>query len=306
MPRQDLAALLLLSALWGGSFFFMRVAAPVLGPVLLVEARVLIAGLAMLMGAVLARSVPGLRSHWRPLFVLGVINSALPFVLISAAELRISASLAATLNATTPLFGAVVSALWLKESLTLRKVAGLMLGIGGVGVLVGLGPLLLSGDMLWAVGASLLAAGSYAIAAVYAKVKLTGSSPVAITTYSQLFAALALAPAVPFTLPDQAPTMPAIASTVALALLSTALGYFLYFRLIARVGPTKAMMVTYCSPAFGILWGTTLLGEPLKASMFVGFAMVLASVGLVARAPAGGQASGQAVARESKPEETLA
>ncbi|WP_102127944.1 DMT family transporter [Deinococcus planocerae] len=281
MTPRDLTALLVLSALWGGSFLFMRIAAPALGPVLLIELRVLIAGLALLAFALATRALPGFRSRWKHFLVIGVINSALPFVLIATAELHITASLAATLNATTPLFGVLAAALWLGERLTWGKGAGLLLGLLGVAVLVGLGPMALTPVVWLSIGASLLGALSYGVAAVYTRKNMRGTPPLALALYSQLLAAGVLLPAVPFTWPDQAPSGVVIASVLALALLSTAVAYLLYFGLIQRVGPTKATMVTYLSPAFGILWGVLLLREPLSVWTFVGFGLILVSVALI-------------------------
>lgn len=159
--------------------------------------------------------------------------------------------------------------------------AGLFIGFVGVAILVGLGPLPLSPPLLWSSGLSLLAAVSYGVAAVYTKAKAHGAPPLALATYSQLFAALVLLPAVPFALPHHTPPAPVIASALALALLSTALAFLLYFYLIIHAGPTKTMMVTYLSPVFGILWGALFLGEPLGTSTFASFGLILASVGLV-------------------------
>lgn len=284
MTARQWAALLLLSMMWGGSFLFMRVAAPQLGPVLLVEARTLVAGLLLVAVGVWQGSLPDPRRDWRSYLLVGALNSAAPFVLISTAELHITASLAATLNATTPLFGALVGAFWMRESLGGAKLGGLLLGFAGVAVLVGLGPVGLSHEVMVGIGASLLAAMCYGFSAVLIKQRGLSASPLGLAAHSQLAAALLLAPAVPFTLPAVWPSTAAIACTLALALLSTALGYILYFGLIGSAGPTRAMMVTYLSPVFGMLWGWGLLGEPLGVSSFVGLGTVLASVGLVSGA----------------------
>lgn len=297
MSSRDLGALLLLSALWGGSFLFMRVAAPSFGPILLIFLRVGLAGLALLAYALATRRVPPLRERWREYLMIGAINSALPFVLISWAELRLPASLAATLNATTPLFGAVVAALWMGEALTAVKIIGLLLGFSGVAVLAGLGPLPLTPATLQAMGGSLLAALSYGIAAVYTKVKVQGGQPQALALYSQLFAAAVLMPLVPFALPSAPPPAAAVVSLLTLAFLSTAFAYLLYFYLIVKVGPTRATMVTYLAPAFGMLWGAIFLKESLGVASFVGFALILASVALVSRS------SGAAKAPVAEPEE---
>ncbi|MBF6593598.1 MAG: DMT family transporter [Thermaceae bacterium] len=285
MTSKQFTALLVLSALWGGSFLFIRVAAPALGPVMLVELRVLIAGIALLIYASLSRHLPELRSRWKTFLVIGLFNSAVPFFLISTAELHLTASLAATLNAATPLFGALVAAFWLGETITPRKALGLLLGLVGVAVLVGLGPVPLTPVVLLSIGASLLATVSYGFAAVYTKVAAKGVPPLALALYSQLFAATLIAPVVPFALPTTPPSGLVVLCVLGLALFSTALAYLLYFYLIVSAGPTKATTVTYLSPAFGILWGVFLLAEPLTLGSLLGFGIILASVWLVTGQP---------------------
>ncbi len=281
MKPGDLGALLLLSALWGGSFLFIRVAAPVLGPLALAEARVGLAGLALLLYAVTTRRLPDLRARWRPLLVIGVINSALPFALIMAAELRLSASLAAILNATSPLFGALVAATWLGEALPARKIAGLVLGATGVAVLVGGSPLPRDGATALAVGASLLAALCYGCAAAYTKARATGLPPLALAVGSQLGASLVLLPLVPLAPPRAWPSGGVALCVLALALLSTAVAYLLYFRLIVNVGPTRALTVTFLTPLFGVTWGVLFLREPVGPGTLLGGAIVLAGTALV-------------------------
>lgn len=283
MTLKDTGALLLLSALWGGSFLFMRIAAPALGPILLIALRVGIAAAALLGYGLLTRRLPSLGQAWRQYLVVGIINSALPFVLISTAELHLPASVAGVLNATTPLFGALAASLWLGERLSPTKLGGLLLGFAGVVVMVGLYPMGVTTETLLSVGASLLAAISYGLAAVYTRRALPGGQPFALATYSQMFAALVLLPIVPFAMPQQAPSGLVIGSVLALSLLSTAFAYVLYFHLIVTVGPTKATMVTYLAPAFGMLWGSLFLQEPLGLGTFAGFALILASVALVNR-----------------------
>ncbi len=285
VTKKEMAALLVLSALWGGSFLFMRVAAPVLGPILLIELRVGIAGLALLAYMTATRTLPQLGRHWRQYLVIGALNSALPFVLIATASLRLPASLTSTLNATTPLFGAVIAALWLGERLTVRKISGLLLGLAGVVALMGLGPIPLNTPNLLAAGASLLGALSYGIAAVYTKARVSAGEPRTLAVYSQLSAALLLLPLVPFNLPGQLPSGVVVASVLGLALLSTAVAYLLYFFLILNAGPTKATMVTYLAPAFGMLWGALLLQEQLGPGNALGFGLILTSVALVSGTP---------------------
>ena len=281
MKASDLAALLLLAALWGGSFLFMRVAVPVLGPVVLIEARVGVAGLALVAFALVTACLPDLRARWRQYAVIGVLNSALPFTLIAAAELHLSASLAAVLNATAPLFGALIAAAWIKERLTARKLAGLALGLAGVLVLVGWSPLPRTWEVVLSIGASLLGALCYGLASVYTRVRVRGAQPLGLAIGSQLSASVALLPLVPFALPSAQPSTTVLLCVAALALLSTALAYLLYFRLIVNVGPTKALTVTFLTPVFGVSWGALFLGDHISSSTLLGCAIILAGTALV-------------------------
>jgi drug/metabolite transporter (DMT)-like permease len=163
MRPRDFAGLVLLGALWGGSFLFIRVAVPALGPFLLAELRVGLAAVALFLFALAAGRVPEIRHRWRSFLVLGFLNAAVPFSLISAAEIHLTASLAAILNSTTVMFSAIVAAAWIGDVLTARKAIGIVLGIIGVSVLVGWDPLPLSGGVLLAVAAMLVASLSYAL-----------------------------------------------------------------------------------------------------------------------------------------------
>jgi drug/metabolite transporter (DMT)-like permease len=281
MNAKQIGALLLLSALWGGSFLFIRIAAPVLGPVLLIELRVLIAGVALLLYMLVTRSSLDLRGRWKHYLVIGIINSAIPFTLIATSELYLTAGLAATLNATTPLFGAVVAALWINEALTKQKVIGLILGLFGVSILVGWSQFPFSATLAVSIAASLAAAACYGIGSVYTKVYMHGASLKALATWSQLGAALVLLPLI-FVAPSKhAPTPIVLFSVIALALLCTAVAYVFYFWLIEHAGPTRALTVTFLAPIFGVLWGTVLLSEPLRLSTFIGFGIMLIGTGFV-------------------------
>jgi drug/metabolite transporter (DMT)-like permease len=281
MRGQDLGRLLLLSALWGGSFIFIRVAAPELGPVVLVWARVLIAGLLLLVYALVKRRDLELRRRWPQYLVLGLFNSALPFVLISAAELHLSASLAAMLNATSPLFGAVIAFFWLADPLTARKLLGLALGILGVTILAGWSPITLDAVVLLSIAASLAGAASYGLASVYTKAHVRNASALGMATGSQLAAGLLLTPLAPLAWPAAMPSLTVLLCTLALAVGSTAFAYLLFFRLVVDVGPTGALTVTFLVPIFGVLWGALFLGEPVGVSTVIGGLVVLAGTALV-------------------------
>lgn len=288
MKPRDLAALVLLGALWGMSFLFIRVAAPVLGPAPLADARVLIAAGVLAGYAALARQRLALRGRWRSYALLGALNAAVPFALVGAAALKLPASLLATLNGAIPLFTALVAAVWLGERLTGRKVAGLLIGVVGVGVLVGWSPLALGGGVVLAVGGSLLASLCYAVGAVYARQRFGGVPPLELAVGQLLAAGLVLLPVALADAPRAVPSGRVLLAVLALALTATAIAYLLFFWLLARVGPTKTNAVAFLIPGFGLLWGVLLLGEELTVGMVVGLALVVVSVGLVTEVGAGG------------------
>jgi drug/metabolite transporter (DMT)-like permease len=281
MRPKDLAALLALAALWGGSFLFIRIAVPSLGPFPLVAGRVMIAGLVLWAGMRVMGKRVELRAHAGPLLVLGALNAAIPFALMAAAELHITASLAAMLNATVPFWGALFGMLWLGERIDVRRAIGLVLGVVGVGVLVGWSPIALTPGVLASVAAMLVATCCYALSGVYTKKRLSGVSSPTLALGQQLGASVWLALPAVWQLPRAHPTGLAIWSVLALAVLCTALAYPLYFGLIASVGPTNTTTVTYLIPLFGTVWGALFLGEPVTAGMLAGLSLILGSVLLV-------------------------
>lgn len=262
----------------------MRVAAPALGPLPLAYARVALAAAALLLLAFAQRRVPPFRTRWREFGVLGVVNSALPFALFAFALLHLPASTAAILNATSPFFAAITAAYWLGDALTWRKVAGMLTGFAGVTTLVGWHPEAITADVALALAACLAAALCYALGSVYAKHSLGDVPSLAVACASQMTAAIALMPLLPFTTIPGPVTPLVAANVVALALASTALAYLIYFRLIADAGPQRALTVTFLVPLFGVLWAALFLGEPVTASMLVGGALVLAGTALAIQA----------------------
>lgn len=281
MGGRDLGALVLLGALWGGSFIFIRVAVPALGPFVLMELRVGLAAIALALCAVAVGRLPKLRARWKEFLVIGALNAAIPFSLIAAAEITLTASLAAILNSTTVLFTAVVAAVWTGDALTVKKVVGVVLGIVGVAVLVGWDPIALNGVVLLSVGAMLAASLSYALGAVYAKRTFAGTSPLAMAIGQPMAAALLLLPLAAVSLPGEPPSVAVTLSVLGLALLSTAVAYMLYFRLIESVGPTSTVTVTLLVPVFGLLFGILLLNEPFGFGTLAGLGIILSSVALV-------------------------
>jgi drug/metabolite transporter (DMT)-like permease len=284
-PRQ-LAMLLVLAALWGASFLFMRVAVPALGPIVLAEARVAIAGAALLAYAVAVGARPALRARWRDYLLLGSVNAALPFALLSAAELEIEASLAAVLNAMAPLCGAIVGAVWLGERVTNAAKAGLVLGVAGVTLVVGLAPFTIDLAFAAAVAACLAAAFAYGIGANLVRVRFAGEPPLSLAIGQQFAAAAVLLPLIPAVPVRTAPDAVDVACVLALALASTSVAYLLYFRLLAELGATGGMTVIFVVPVFGVLWGALFLDEAIHLSTVAGGAVILVSVWLITRRPA--------------------
>jgi drug/metabolite transporter (DMT)-like permease len=281
MGARDLGYLILLGMLWGGSFLFIRIGVPELGPFVLVELRVGIAAVALALCAVILGRLPKVRARWKQFAILGAVNAAIPFSLISAAEIHLTASLAAILNSTTVMFTALVAAVWMGDPLTARKVVGVVMGIVGVAVLVGWDPITLNWAVVLSIGAMLAASLSYALAAVYTKRMFAGSPPLAIAIGQQTAASMLLLPLAAASLPAERPSAAATISVLALALLSTAVAYMLYYRLIENVGPTSTTTVTLLVPVFGLLLGVLILNEPFGLGTLVGLGTILCSVALV-------------------------
>jgi drug/metabolite transporter (DMT)-like permease len=281
MKPLEIGVLVLLGAIWGASYLFIRVAAPAFGPMVLMFSRVVLAGLVLLGYAAYLRQLPDYRHTWRKFLVLGLINSAIPFTLIAWSELTLNASLAAILNSTTPLFTALIAALIGKESLTWQKIAGVLLGIVGVAVLVGGSPLVLNKAVILAAFASLVAALFYGIGTVFASLSFHGMRPLHTSIGQLLGASVVMVIPATVSIPSEPPSWNAVWAFLALALLSTSVAYLLYFYLINHVGPTRTASVTFLVPIFGSIWGILFLNEPFSVGMLIGGAIILASVGLV-------------------------
>jgi drug/metabolite transporter (DMT)-like permease len=281
MKTADIVRLLALAAIWGGSFIFMRVLAPILGPVVTADLRVLIAGIALIIYFRLIKFDPEWRRFWVQYLLIGGINSALPFFLFSFAALHIPASLSVILNSTSPLFAAIFSAIWLGERLTPSKILGLVVGAAGVAFVVKIGVVPTDSMFVWAVAACTLAAVCYGVAATYIKKFAKGAKPMGIAGASQVMAGLLLIPAVPFAPIKGEVTLSVVGGVVVFALLCSAIAYLLYYRLIHDLGPTKALTVTFLMPVFGMIWGAMLLRETISLGMIAGTALIFVGTSLV-------------------------
>jgi drug/metabolite transporter (DMT)-like permease len=283
MSIVDLAKLVFLSALWGGSYIFLRIAVPEVGPLLTAMLRIALGGVALLIFAHMTGVMMDWRRNLKPFALVGLFAGVLPFSCFSFAALHLPVAYSAVLNSTAPLFGALFSVIWLAERLNARKLAGLGLGIIGVALLVGAGTLTLNASTLAAIAACLVAAAGYALSSIIIKKtgRPGGTHPIAMATGSLVLGGIMMAPTVPFALPPAMPSMLALACLAALSLLSSGLAQAIFIPLIVKIGPTRAMCVSFLIPLFSMLWGFLFLHEAVRPSTLAGGAIVLAAMGLV-------------------------
>lgn len=275
---------LLLAAIWGASFMFIRMGAVEFGALPTAGLRVAIAAL-FLLPIVFHRGMgASLKQHWKLTVVVGVLNSALPFACYAYALLSITTGLSSILNATTPLFGAVIAWLWLKDRPNSSRIFGLLVGFTGVALLAwdkaSFKPDASGLSTGWAVLACLLATVSYGVAASFTKRYMSGVPSLVSATGSQLSAAVVLVPLAIWTWPDHAVSTQAWLAMIALGVVCTGVAYILYFRLIERAGPARALAVTFAIPVFAVLYGVVLLNEAVTSWMLVCGVVIVAGTAL--------------------------
>ena len=286
MTGREWAILLFLAVIWGGAFLFIGIAVRHVDPLTYVWLRLTIAAGAMFVFLRLKGERLGLpRQVWGSILLLALLNNALPFTLFGWGQTHIASGLASILNATTPIWGVLVAHLFTDdERMTPRKIAGVLLGFGGVAVMIG--PTLLAnvGTDVLAQLACIVAALCYAVAAVWARrFRRQGLKPMSVTTGQLSAGALMMLPLAlvvdqPWTQP--LPPVSAWAAIAALAIFCTALGYVFYFRLIDSAGATNALLVTLLVPPFAIVFGSLFLNEVLAPQDFAGLALI--ALGLAA------------------------
>jgi drug/metabolite transporter (DMT)-like permease len=299
MNSKSIVQLLVLAALWGASFLFIRVGVTDFGVAPLMALRVGI-GAVFLVIVLFARrpvrqSLTTLRSRALPLLVVGILNSAAPFCLFAYAELTLAAGVTSVINATAPLWGALVAFLWLKDRLSALRSVGLVIGFLGVSMLVwdqitgspgGSAPPM---PVALAAGAGLGATLLYGIAANYTKRYLTGVDALIVATGTMIGATVVLVPIAAIYWPATPISLHAWGAVIALGIACTGVAYMLYFHLIATVGPARAITVTFVVPIFGILWGALFLAESVSAGMLEGGVVILTgtalATGVVKRIP---------------------
>ena len=287
MTPGDIARLVLLAAIWGSSFLFMRILSPALGPVIGADVRLLIAGLVLALYIAIRGDQGVYQGRARAYAFVGMVNSGLPFLLFSYAALVIPASYSSVLNALAPLFGALC--LWRLEGepLSRRKMAGIALGIAGVALMSRLGPVPMNIESLSGIGACVIATVCYGWAGVLIRRRAKTIPSLHFAMGTQLAAGLLI---LPFALingavaPPPDPFSPVVVgSAIAIGVLCSGVAYMLYFRLMASLGPTRTLSVTFIIPVFGILWAVLFLGETITPGMLVGALLVVGGTVLVLR-----------------------
>lgn len=280
MPISSAIQLILLAALWGSSFLFMRIAVPTLGPAFLIEARVLFAALFLFAVALVMKRKLNLLQYKKHFFIIGLFNTALPFLLYAYAAQTLNASTLSILNSTAAIWGSAIAVVWTKTPLTKKTSLGLTLGVIGVAVLVGWDAAQLGEGSGLAIFAGIMAAACYGIASNYTK-----TAP-QISTFNNAHgnmwaASLLILPLLPFVPVREAITVDVGLSVIALGIFCTGVAYLLYFKLIADVGAASALSVTFLIPAFGIFWGHVILDEPIGWNTMFGTLLVISGTMLV-------------------------
>ena len=276
----DFGSLLFLGAVWGAAFLFLRIAAPEVGPVWAAETRLAI-GAAVLLVVAGRQTLRAVRGRATTFLIVGALFSAVPFTLISYATVTLPAGFTALLNAATPLFTAAIAVGFMGQRISARVAAGLAVGVVAVIVLVGWSPLEPGPTTILAVAAGLGAPASYAIAGNFVRARLSDVAPVELATGMLTAGALV---ALPVALLSGAPGTPAIDGVIALVavgVLSTAVAWPIFFRVLRRTTPTAASTVTFIVPAFALAWGSIVLGESVGVGLVVGFGLILVSLMLV-------------------------
>ena len=280
MPLRAAVDFLLLAAIWGASFLCMRIAAPELGAIPVALLRCGIGAATLLVVLVGTGKLRSLGEHAASTGLIGVVNSAIPFVLLGYASVTLTAGITSVLNSLAPLWAAVVAYLWLGERLTRRQMLGLVCGVVGVMTLVSgsqrEAPSSETLTIMLAFGAAVAATFCYGAGANLAKLRTPGVNPLVVATGSQLGATIALLVPGIARWPDTVPTSARLwAAVVVLGVVCTGLAYILFFRLVATVGATRTVAVTFVIPVFGIAWGMLLLGERLTPIMMLGAVIVV-------------------------------
>lgn len=278
---REFLVLVLLSAIWGASFLFLRISSPVFGPFFLIELRVASALLVLLPVCLFMGKQREILDNFKPIFVLSLCNMSLPFCLLAYATLSIGAGFASIINATVPFFTAFLAFVIWQQRLSLMAIVGMLVGFLGVVLLMidSTGPLAGQANLL-AIAAGLLASLFYGLAINYMTQKLAGVSGIAVTTGCLLFSSITLLPFALWQLPEVMPTGAVWLSVLSLGILCTGFAFVLFYWLVGRIGPNLAVTNTFLIPLFSLFWGNLFLAEEITFFMVFACTLVLTGVGL--------------------------
>ncbi|MBC7397719.1 MAG: EamA family transporter [Bdellovibrionales bacterium] len=291
MNFSQIGRLVFVAAIWGASHVLVRITVPELGPILTAFLRIGIAALTLTIFQMFSRVPFKFKNNWKFYLMVGVLYTSLPLSLFALASVYLPSAYLVILNATTPIFAAIFSALVLKEAFGLRKLGSLMLGLSGVFLLKEFGSIkAVTPEVMLAMAMGLLASASYGLCGVLVKKYGSGENPTALTTGSNLFASALLLPLAVQSF-HQLPSPQfihhsAIAVTVSIFILGvfgSALAFVVFYGLIREIGPFKASLTTFLMPVFGIIWGLLFLDEPLTWGMGAGAVLVVASTAFFVR-----------------------
>lgn len=283
MSQASVLRLLLLSMIWGSSFVFYKIAAEDMAPAFMAALRVALG--ALFLGALftLTKKTTQVAKRWKLIAAIAVFASALPFTLVAYASLTVTASVLVIINATAPIWAALVALVWTRAVPSPMAMLGLVLGLTGVGIIVGLDTTTLNTEGAGlGVAAALGAAACYGIATNMAKYLGSGIDPLTNAFGCLLLGSFILLPFVPFSLPEQMPALSSWLAVLGVGVLCSGVAYLLYFRLVMDIGPTSALTVTFLTPVFGVLWGHLFLDEAVGWHTLLGGLVVLAGTGLAA------------------------
>jgi len=272
MELKNWILLILLGAVWGSAFMFIKISADDFGPILLVNLRLLLAGALFLPFLLQKKYLAYFKSHFSGILILGIFSNAFPFTMFSYASLGATSNMLGILNGTTAFMTMVVAYFWLKESISLKQIFGIILGFLGILVLVNPAN---GSATLGASGFALVGALSYSFSGVYIQKYQLNANKFVLIGWAMLFGGLLLTPLSFFNLPDQIPDNNAIAALMWLGIVSTGIAYLGYIRLIEQIGAVRTSTVTYLLPVFSIIWGSIFLQEKITWIIFGGFIFVM-------------------------------
>ena len=272
MELKNWILLILLGAVWGSAFMFIKISADDFGPILLVNLRLLLAGALFLPFLLQKKYLAYFKSHFSGILILGIFSNAFPFTMFSYASLGATSNMLGILNGTTAFMTMVVAYFWLKESITPKQIFGIILGFLGILVLVNPAN---GSATIGASGFALVGALSYSFSGVYIQKYQLNANKFVLIGWAMLFGGLFLIPLSFFNLPDQMPDNNAIAALLWLGIVSTGIAYLGYIRLIEQIGAVRTSTVTYLLPVFSIIWGSIFLQEKITWIIFGGFIFVM-------------------------------